>query len=41
MVPLKCILEYDGPLFLQLDKLIPLIYFKKNDKDNIDKFFLT
>ena len=38
--PLKCILEYDGPLFLQLDKLIPLIYFKKNDKDNIDKFFL-
>ena len=38
--PLKCILEYDGPLFLPLHKLVPLIYFKKNDKDNIDKFFL-
>ena len=39
-LPIKCILEYDGPLFMRLPDLINAIRFKKNDKDDIDKFFL-
>jgi hypothetical protein len=40
VLPIKCILEYDGPLFLHLPDLINAIRFKENDRDDIDKFFL-